>query len=241
MKKYLLLILILYIALSVNAQSITNVEAQYADGKVTVTCRLETSTPSDLVLSYSGDDGVTYKPCLSVSGDLKAQKTGNKQIVWNCLDDNIMFGTFIFKVSIEGKVAEYKDTGGPSNAWLSLLVPGLGDHRVTYGKKSGLSTALWSYGLIATGVGLKFYSISEYKQYHAATEQSEIDTHYDAANISNQLFYLCVGAGAAIWIYDVIWVWNKGAQNKKAWQKSQLGFYYTPEFGASGLTYTFKF
>ena len=101
MKHFLTFTFLVWIALSAGAQSITNVEAQYADGKVTVTYRLETSTPKDLFLSYSNDDGVTYKPCLSVSGDLKAQKTGNKQIIWNCLTDDVVIGTFVFKVSIE--------------------------------------------------------------------------------------------------------------------------------------------
>lgn len=52
-------------------------------------------------------------------------------------------------------------THGASNAFLSLLVPGLGDHRVSYGKKSGISVALSTYALIGGGIGLKFYSNSE--------------------------------------------------------------------------------
>jgi len=99
--RFLLLIILLWLARLGAAQSITDVEAQYAKGSVTVTFRLDSPTPKDLILSYSGDDGTTYTLCRSVSGDLKNQTSGNKQIVWNCLDDNVVFGIFVFKVAID--------------------------------------------------------------------------------------------------------------------------------------------
>lgn len=142
------------------------------------------------------------------------------------------------------KLIKMSGSGGPSNAFLSLLVPGLGDHKVTYGKKSGISTALWTYGLIGAGVGLKFYSNSEYKKYHSATEQTAMDEHYQAANYSNQAFYACVGTGALIWLYDIIWVWKTGAENTKAakaYKNSHLGVYYQPDLNATGLSYTINF
>jgi hypothetical protein len=141
-------------------------------------------------------------------------------------------------------VTKYHNTGGASNAWLSLLVPGLGDSRVTYGKDSGVGTALLVYGLIGTGIGLKFHSNSEYEKYHAATEQTVIDKHYKSANHSNQAFYACVGAGALIWIWDIIDVATTGAKNTKAakaYKQSHFGVYHQPDFNASGLTYTINF
>lgn len=145
---------------------------------------------------------------------------------------------------VEDNLLKYNGIGGPSNAFLSVLVPGLGDHRVSYGKRKGIGVAVSTYGLIGAGVGLKLYSNSEYKKYHAATEQSAMDKHYQSANYSNQAFYACIGAGAIIWISDIIWVWSKGAQNKKAqklYEKSQLGFYYEPNFNATGLSYSINF
>lgn len=145
------------------------------------------------------------------------------------------------KEYVEDNLLKYKGTGGPENAWLSLLVPGLGDHRVTYGQKSGLATALSTYGLIGVGIGFKLYAENEYKN---AIEQSQTDTHYSNATTADLFFYGCVGAGAIIWIYDIIWVWNKGAQNKKtqkAWKQSNVSFYYEPNINATGLTYTLKF
>ena len=140
------------------------------------------------------------------------------------------------------EVLTYKGSAGPENALFSLLVPGLGDHRVTFGKKKGIGIALATYGLIGTGVGLKLYSNSEYKKYHAATEQSAMDKHYDSANNANKYCYVFIGAGAAVWIYDIIWVAVKGAKNKKeqnAWKQSHVGLYYNPEWKATGLTLTY--
>lgn len=135
-------------------------------------------------------------------------------------------------------------THGASNAFLSLLVPGLGDHRVSYGQKNGVGVALSTYALIGGGIGLKFYSNSEYKKYHAATSQEAMDDHYQKANYSNQAFYGCLIAGGIIWISDIIWVASIGAKNakaQKAYRQSHLGAYYDPNIQATGLSYTINF
>lgn len=135
-------------------------------------------------------------------------------------------------------------SGGSSNAFLSMLIPGLGVSNVTGGAKSGLSTTLWTYGFIGAGIGCKLWSNSEYKAYHLANNQSDMDTHYELANGLNQAFYFSVGTGVVIWLYDIIWVAKKGAENKKAqkaWKQNHLGVYYNPEMNASGLSYTINF
>jgi hypothetical protein len=142
------------------------------------------------------------------------------------------------------KLVKMNSSVGPSNAFLSLLVPGLGDHRVTNGRKKGIGIAVSTYALITSGIVLKFYSNSEYKKYHAATEQIAMDEHYKRANYSNQAFYACMVAGGIIWISDIIWVWSRGAKNAKAakaYKQSLLGVYYQPDFNATGLTYTVNF
>jgi hypothetical protein len=169
------------------------------------------------------------------------------------LSSNAPYGNYTFdmnKTTINGqvfdnnKLVKMSSSDGPSNAFLSLLIPGFGDHLVSYGKKNGVGVALWTYGLIGAGVGLKSYSNSEYKKYHAAMEQDAMDKHYKAANYSNQAFYACVGTGALIWIYDIIWVWSTGAKNAKAaktYKNSHLGAFYQPDLNATGLSYTINF
>lgn len=148
------------------------------------------------------------------------------------------------KTFTDNKVLKYIETGGAGNVFLSILMPGLGDHKVTYGKKTGVGTTLFTYALIGGGIGLKFYSINEYKKYHIATEQTAMDLHYSRANYANQAFYTGVIVGGAIWLYDIIWVLNKGAKNQsehKTFRQSHFGLYYNPDVNATGLTYTLKF
>jgi len=144
----------------------------------------------------------------------------------------------------QDKILKYSGTGGPSNVFKSLLIPGMGKRSVTGGVKSGVGTAIFTYTFIGTGIGLKFYSNSEYSNYHAVTEQSIMDKHYENANIANQAFYVCIATGAIIWISDIIYVWSKGKDNKnkqQAWKRANLSFYCSPELEVKGLTCTINF
>ena len=196
---------------------------------------------ADVSVYMSLDGGRTYRRLANVSGDVGTVRTsGNKQVVFDIfreLGKEEISGNVQFR--IEG-IDDYKPRNGPYNAIFSVFVPGLGDHRVTGGKENGLNKTLWTYGLIATGVGCKYYSNNQYEKYRIATVQDDIDTYYDRANVSNQLFYICVGTAAIVWVSDIIWVWNKGAQNRRE-NRSNLSFYYTPEFNATSLSLTIKF
>lgn len=247
MKKQLLaLSFFLTIAAILNGQTVSNVWAEVKNARILVHYTLNTHKATDVELYYSDKSGYTWQQCNSISGNVQQQTSGSKTIVWDCLFDGVLQGDFLFQVHA-GLVAPerqkfVKPTDGPANAWLSLLVPGLGDHRVTKGQKKGVYTALLTYACIGAGVYCKIGANDEYAQYHAATEQTVMDEHYDNAKYLNGWFYTCVGVGAAIWVYDIIWVWNKGAQNKKAWDRQpRLGFYYEPNLKAPGLTYTYKF
>ncbi len=163
------------------------------------------------------------------------------------------FGKYTFEMNrsiINGQ--EYKDdklikmrgTGGPSNMFLSLLIPGLGVRNVSGGAKSGIGCMLWTYGLIGAGVGCKFWSDSEYRKYHSATEQSAIDEHYNRANTLKQSFYVGIGLGATVWLYDIIWVAVRGSENRhaqKVWKRSHLNTYYQPNLNARGVSYAINF
>jgi formylglycine-generating enzyme required for sulfatase activity len=102
MKPRQILIFLLFAVwhLPVAAQILSDVVARMEDGKVAVTYRLQSSTPVDIALFCSDDNGNAYKICNAVSGDLNSQTTGDKKIVWNCIADDILSGTLIFKVSI---------------------------------------------------------------------------------------------------------------------------------------------
>ena len=131
--------------------------------------------------------------------------------------------------------------GGPANMFLSLLVPGLGDKPVS--GKSGIKRTLTTYGLIAGGVACKFFSDYQYKNYHNATLQSEMDSYYKSANQYNKLYYVLTASGIIYWIYDIIWVADKGFKNRRNQRNytSNLDLNYDPAIHGLAFSVTIEF
>ncbi len=150
-------------------------------------------------------------------------------------------------ININGKpksfqtLLSYKNTGGPSNALWSVLVPGLGRHRVTYGDKSGVWTTVGVYGLVAGGITLYLCSNSEYDKYHQATEQSEMDKHFDNAQGLRGFAYATLAGAAAWWIYDIVNVYKEGKRNVSRYGDNRAYVSYFPQNNGFGLGYTLKF
>jgi len=103
---------------------------------------------------------------------------------------------------------------GPEAAFLSMLMPGMGTLKVTYGNKGWgrFKCFLFSSGL---AIGSKLYSDAQYKSYLGATSQADIDNYYNNANISYKIALISGGISATIYLYDIIWVISKGAKNIK--------------------------
>lgn len=103
---------------------------------------------------------------------------------------------------------------GPEAAFLSMLMPGMGTLKVTYGEKGWGRFAAF---LVSTGlaVGAKMYSDQQYDKYKLATEQIEIDRLYNQANLSHQISLGAAGLAATIYVHDFFWVLSKGGKNKK--------------------------
>jgi hypothetical protein len=131
-------------------------------------------------------------------------------------------GKYVFEIKnneVNGKI--YSDinlvkyiTVGPKAALLSMLIPGLGTMKVTYGKKGwGRFTCfLLSSGL---AIGSKLYSNAQYKSYLWATNQTDIDKFYNSANISHKIALISGTLSATIYLNDLIGVVSKGAKNIK--------------------------
>lgn len=98
MKDTLLIIVFLLTAFSIRSQVVSDVTAELAGDKVTVHYSLQSVAPANCFLSYSADGGRTFHPCVNVSGDLWAQTSGAKTIIWNHTADNMQQGTLFFKV-----------------------------------------------------------------------------------------------------------------------------------------------
>jgi hypothetical protein len=108
--------------------------------------------------------------------------------------------------------------GGPTNALLSVPIPGLGDYYVANHKemmfKPYIKTAL-AYGLVGVGVMQMMSAQKSYDDYLASTDPTEWNDLYDKANSAQTPAAVLIGAGAAIWLYDIVWVAVKGSKNMK--------------------------
>lgn len=140
------------------------------------------------------------------------------------------------------KIVKFRWSGRPSNAFLSVLVPGLGDNRVN-SNSNGLQRAALTYGLFGAGAIAKLYSNIQYKNYHNATTQSDMDSYYKVANNYNYAFYGLLAAGVVVWIYDIVDVANQGFKNKRISRvyKNQLGLSYLPSTNSLYFSYNYKF
>jgi hypothetical protein len=110
-------------------------------------------------------------------------------------------------------LVKYK-TVGPRAVFLSMLMPGLGTLKVTYGEKGwGRFTCfLLSSGL---AIGSKLYASAEYKKYLGATNQVDMNIYYNNANIGHKIALISGGLSATIYLNDIIGVISKGAKNIK--------------------------
>ncbi len=132
------------------------------------------------------------------------------------------YGNYIFEVKnkeVNGK--SYTDINlvkyrivGPEAALFSMLMPGMGTLKVTYGKKGW---GRFTYFLLSSGlaIGSKLYSDAQYKSYLGAMSQVDIDKYYNNANISHKIALISGGISASIYLYDIFWVLSKGAKNIK--------------------------
>jgi hypothetical protein len=159
-----------------------------------------------------------------ISGDFRTFSTNKEFIKSELTSKNNPIGTYeitYVQYSINQQlknslvINSFKSFSGPSAAFASVLIPGLGKRYVTGGQRNGVGTTISVYSLIGGGIASKLLSNSYYSNYQNATMQSDMDNYYTLANNLNKATYFLIGAGALIWLHDIYWVANKGSQNKK--------------------------
>ena len=111
-------------------------------------------------------------------------------------------------------LTDYKIKGGPSNALYSLVIPGLGTKKVTYGEKG--SKRMKNFFIWATiGASAKLLSNSFYTDYLNATNQEDMDKQYSNAATYNHIYLGCFTICSTIYITDFFSALSKGTKNKK--------------------------
>ena len=107
MKKAFLQIYLVVLCLSAQAQKVTNIRAEQRGQDIVILYSLETTSPCDVSLLLSQDNGATWSiPLKNVSGDVgKNIASGEKQINWNVLEEReqLVGDKIKFKVIANGK------------------------------------------------------------------------------------------------------------------------------------------
>ncbi|NOQ26670.1 MAG: PEGA domain-containing protein [Bacteroidales bacterium] len=187
-----------------------------------------------VIIEKSGYDLITKKIFIKENKTITVDETLEKEQLVKNNNSEIKNKKTSEQSSI--KTPKNRNNGGPANMFLSVLIPGLGDKNVS--GISGAKRTLYTYGLIAGGFACKLLSNIEYKNYNDATLQSDMDKYYESANTYNKLYYILEASGVIVWIYDIVWVANKGFKNKKNLPKSSFDMNYDPNI--NGMAFSLK-
>ena len=222
--KSILVLFLFIVTFKVSAQQIKNVDFNVtSDNKMIINYDLINCPKNkmfNLKLKIISTSGNVINP-ISIEGDLIHVKEGtNKQIEWNVLNDLNDLKDDIY-VTLEITKSYYsKIVGGPSNAFLSILLPGLGDIGVNrYANNIGTNDWYYVSGIFIGSAAYTYWLSNAYKKdyakYQASTIQTEMDTYYNSANTYYKNYQLMIGITSAIWITDVLYVTIKGFRNRK--------------------------
>ena len=202
----------------------------------------------------------------SLAGDIGKNIPGgrDKKIIWDIYREyDVVYGSFDPRIVLDGS-GKYGVKGGPSNAFLSALVPGLGDYFVVDHRKMKIKPyykTACTYAFIGMGVaalanrqhipdvmgepGWYWEPIPQADGRRIWVEVYRRDwieepgyTEYWLFRYDAEFF---LGVGLAVWIIDVIWVAREGVKNKKVKNEIFNNLTLVPAKQGLALSYTFNF
>jgi len=199
----------------------TNIDFYLVEEKILVSYDLKAKSTELFEIALEFVDLGTSQIILpkTLEGDVGPNIKGGKgkQIYWDVFKD--LPNGIESEIRPQLKILKYERIfGGPANALKSVPVPGLGDFAVKDHRemifKPYIKTVL-AYGLVGFGVMQKLNSNKYYDDYLNSENPEEWIDLYDKANASLNQSAVLIGAGAAIWLSDIVWVAVRGAKNNK--------------------------
>ena len=198
------------------AQQVNNVEASQLGQNIVVTYDLETEQPCTINLFISTNGGNTWQgPLKEVQGQVGPFiQSGKNSIIFFVLNEfNELRGDKIL-FSVEAS-KDNKKLAGPVWTINSMVFPGWGTTKVSYGKK-GLGRSLIFFSTLLIAIVSNNNSNKQYEAYlNEKNDQRQMNIYYNNANTSHQIALISGGISASIYLYDVIWVFSKGRKNIK--------------------------
>jgi len=196
---------------------ITDVDFALEDNYIIVNYNIAGSLPKEqmtIEIKFITEDNELIIP-KTITGDVGTELFGDglKEVQWDIVADEISIsGNLKAIVTITTSKILFS---GPSNAFLSVLVPGFGGYFVDQKKGRAALTTLSTMGLIAYGISQKIKAENLYSEYKASKIPSEIERLFREANNANHNYYITTSVAAGIWVLDIIWVTFKGIHNRK--------------------------
>jgi tetratricopeptide (TPR) repeat protein len=158
---------------------------------------------------------------------LKKTRHSNKlsanadMIIKNYIDNQFFkYGKYEFQVRTKTfngnsfnniSLIKYK-VRGPGNSLYSLLIPGLGSHRVTYGRK-GVGVFAGFTCFTAAAIYYRYVSNQFYNSYLSAVTQTEIDSYYKKANDAHHIALALGTVSVSLYLYDFFRSFGIGCRN----------------------------
>jgi len=155
------------------------------------------------------------------STSLNESEFKGDEVAANFVNKNALYGKYVFSVkdvTIDNELNSYYTLSrfggarGPLNAFLSLVIPGLGTLRTSYGEK-GWNRLTWFILTSALSYGSKVYSDSEYQNYLNATNKTDSDMYYESANNFNYASIGFASISASIYVGDFLSSFVNGVKN----------------------------
>ena len=181
-----------------------------------------------------------------------------RKVVFTHASPEFLYGTFAFKnmtSSVDNSthtgfhLNDYKGVGGPANVFLSMLVPGLGFHRVTYGQHKGIGTAVIFCASVGASLGLRYYSLKsmDLKNFFKFKSNDYFNPDYmeqaDPRKVAYWTSYAFAGVAATIYVSSVLYTLIRGSMNaahQNKYKKWSLGVFYEPTSKTPILQYNYK-
>ncbi len=190
-----------------------------------------------------------------ISRFLRLTEDTVRRVVFTRASPEFLYGKFTFKDVVSSvdnstrsgfHLTKYNGTGGPANVFLSLVIPGLGRHRVTYGRQSGAGTAVFFYLFAGGSLGLRYWSIHDNPL--NVNNNMDLQSYFSVGKYNKESFadmekgqpkrifyytsYAMAGVAAIIYVSDVLYTLIRGSVNvahQNKYKKWSVGVFYEPE------------
>jgi hypothetical protein len=195
---------------------ITDVDFHLEDRYIVVNYNIVGSLPKEqmtIELRFITENNESIIP-KTVTGDIGTNLFGDgmKAILWDVVADNVtLSGNLKASVTITSSKILYS---GASNAFLSVLIPGLGGYYVDKNKARSVLTTISTIGLMGFGIYEKRQANKYYSEYNASIVASDIQSLYAKANDAQNKYFIATRVAAGIWALDIIYVTFKGIHNR---------------------------